>query len=373
VTSGDDDPPAAPHLRVTFVTEGDPDRMSGGSLYHRRLRDLATGEGATVRFVSVPTRRFPLAVVDGRSVLRDAAADADVVVVDSLASNTLGPWLAARHRQLPPLVGSVHQALGGSDAGPVRRRSTSLADRLAWRACQVLVVPSALLADGLRDAGVRHPALRVVPPGHELPPATSGRGCRDLRAGRRLAVLCVANWLPRKGILSLLDAVAALPDDAVTVHLVGDEHVDRRHRNEILARLARADVGPRCVRHGVVARDHIAALYDAADVFVMPSTEEPYGIVYGEAMALGLPVIGWNVGNLPNLVDDGVEGLLVAPGDTAALTDAIGTLADDDTLVKHMAVAAFERAGRLPTWHDTAHQFFAACREALRRSTSPGS
>ena len=58
----------------------------------------------------------------------------------------------------------------------------------------------------------------------------------------------------------------------------------------------------------------MAALYRDADVFVLPSLREPYGTVYGEAMAAGLPVVGWRAGNLPHLAGHGREGLLVEPG-----------------------------------------------------------
>ena len=152
-----------------------------------------------------------------------------------------------------------------------------------------------------------HSAFRLVPPGHDLPDADPAP-IVDARADRRLAVLCVANWQPRKGILALLDAAAALPDDCVTVHLVGDETADERYARRVLDRIDRPDLCSRVVRHGVVAPARIGAIYAAADVFVLPSSKEPYGIVYGEAMAAGLPVVGWDAGNLPTLIDDGIEG-----------------------------------------------------------------
>ena len=349
-------------LHVAFVTEGSPDRTSGGSLYHRRLVDSAADHGVVARFVSVPSRRFPLAVVDGRRVLRAAVRDADVVVVDSLASNTLGPVLTARRRTLPPLVGSIHQRLGGSDHGPVRRRLTAWSDRLTWRACAAVVVPSRRLETDLRAEGMTHPAFHVVPPGHDLPAPHRAPSIHDARAGRRAAVLCVANWQPRKGILALLDAVARLPVDVVTLHLVGDEDVDDRHRRQILDRLSRADLRDRVVRHGIVPPERIGALYDAADLFALASTEEPYGIVYGEAMAAGLPVVGWDAGNLPALVDDGVEGRTLPVDDIGALTAALRELADDELTRKRLGAAAIERASQLPTWDDTARRFYAVCR-----------
>ena len=85
------------------------------------------------------------------------------------------------------------------------------------------------------------------------------------------------------------------------------------------ARLARADLVGRVVVHGPLSLEAVAALYQAADAFVLPSLKEPYGTVYGEAMAFGLPVVGWRAGNLPYLAEHEREGLLAEPGDLPGL------------------------------------------------------
>ena len=89
-----------------------------------------------------------------------------------------------------------------------------------------------------------------------------------------------------------------------------------------------------------MSRDEVALLYASADVFVLPSTREPYGTVYGEAMACGLPVVGWRGGNLPNLADDGVHGVVVEPGHIEALADGLRRLATDEPWRRQLAVAA---------------------------------
>ena len=165
-------------MQVAVVTEGDPDRVSGGAIYHRRVADLAGDNGATVRVVSVPTRPFPLAVVDGPSVMRRATAGADVVVVDSLASNTLGPWLALGAGRRTPLVGSVHQDLGGVDTAPLRRAVQRQFDRLAWRRAIRLIVPSPHLADQLTAGGLPPAKLAVVQPGRDVPVGPASRAPR---------------------------------------------------------------------------------------------------------------------------------------------------------------------------------------------------
>jgi glycosyltransferase involved in cell wall biosynthesis len=354
-------------MQVTIVTEGDPDRMSGGFLYHRRVADRAGDHGASVRFASVPQRPFPLAVVDGPAVMRTAVAGADVVVVDSLASNTLGPWLAVGLGRRVPIVGSVHQGLGGMDVGRLRRAVQTRSDRAAWRRATHLIVASEMLAAELADDGLSLDAMTVVPPGRDVPlgdPATIVGPDLDLRRGRRVALLCVGNWLARKGIIEVLDAVASMPERSATLHLVGDEDVDGAYRRRVLERLGRADLGGRVVRHDIVDPGSMRSIYAAADAFVLASTVEPYGTVYGEAMAAGLPVVGWSAGNLPHLATDGVEGRVVPIGDIAGLAAALADLATDGARRARMGEAALARSEKLPTWDETAERFVAVCRRA---------
>jgi glycosyltransferase involved in cell wall biosynthesis len=208
--------------------------------------------------------------------------------------------------------------------------------------------------------------LLVVPPGRDVAPAAAGPQ-RDLRAGVRIALLCVGNWVARKGILQLLDAVGQLPAGLARLHLVGDDRPDPRYAARVRRRLARSDISGRVECHGRLGREEVADMYRDADVFILPSVREPYGTVYGEAMAAGLPVVGWRAGNLPYLADHGREGLLVEPGDVRGLASALRTLAEDDELRTRLGAAARRRAATFPTWAQTAERFFTAVREAADR------
>jgi glycosyltransferase involved in cell wall biosynthesis len=151
------------------------------------------------------------------------------------------------------------------------------------------------------------------------------------------------------------------------LHLAGDESADARYAGRVRARLADADLIGRVVRHGPRAAADVAALYAAADVFVLPASREPYGTVWGEAMAFGLPVVGWRAGNLPYLAQDGREALLVEPGDVDALAQALMRLALDSDLRARLGAAAKERALERPTWDASAELFFAAIRDVVER------
>ena len=352
------------HLVLPLLTLGDPQRLTGGYLYHLRMAAAAPRHAAKIEFLSFPERPFPAGALDAPRLFRRVQAlGADALLVDSIVAALAAPWLWLRSPPVP-VIGVLHQPPGGIDHGARRTRAQAPLDRLAYGSCALLLVASELLADQLAEHGVPRGRVRVVPPGRDVaaPPDVPPP---DLRRGRRAAFLCVANWVERKGIVELLDAFAALPTDAGTLHLAGDEQADPRYAERVRGRLAGPELADRVVLHGPLPREAVAGLYVAADAFVLPAFREPYGTVWGEAMAFGLPVVGWRAGNLPYLAGDGREGLLVAPGDVRALTRALATLAEDEALRRRLGEAARQRARLRPTWEESAASFFDAIRSVL--------
>jgi glycosyltransferase involved in cell wall biosynthesis len=352
------------HLVLPLITLGDPHRLSGGYLYHLRMSDAAPAHDARIIFLSFPEWSFPLAALRGRAVLRRSdELRASAVLLDSIAAALAAPALATRRRRVP-VIAVLHQPPGGIDHGVVRARAQAPLDRLALRRADLLIAASDHLAEQLVEAGLAQSRIRVVPPGRDV--ASPPRGSvQDLRHERRAAFLTVANWLPRKGILELLEAFVRLPADAATLHLAGDESGDARYAARVRSRLEEADLTDRVVAHGPLSRENVAGLYQAADVFVLPAAREPYGTVWGEAMAFGLPVVGWRAGNLPYLAEDEREGLLLEPGDVEALSQALLRLALDPDVRARLGAAARRRALARPTWEDSATHFFAAIRESV--------
>jgi glycosyltransferase involved in cell wall biosynthesis len=354
-----------PHLVLPLITLGDPRRLSGGYLYHLRMAEAAPAHKARVCFLSFPEWPFPLAALRGAVMLRQAEGlGASAVLLDSIAAAFAGPALSVRRLGVP-LVAVLHQPPGGIDHhSGARTQLQAPLDRLALRRADVLLAASDHLAEQLLAGGFAESRIRVVPPGRDVASPREGP-VLDLRNGRRAAFLSVANWLPRKGILEVLEAFARLPADAGTLHLAGDESADARYGARVRSRLAEDDLIGRVVRHGPLALEDVAALYAAADVFVLPASREPYGTVWGEAMAFGLPVVGWRSGNLPYLAEDRREGLLVEPGDVDALSQALKRLTVDSDFRTRLGAAAKRRALGRPTWDASAALFFAAIREVV--------
>jgi len=358
---------SAPLRQLHLVTLGDPGRLTGGCLYQRRMVEAAAAHGFEVRTVALADGSPPRLLMAARGALRKAASSgASAVLLDSIVGAWCAPWLGLQRDTLP-VVGIVHQPPGGLEGGRAARFALSRLDLAAYWKAALLLVTGEPVAEMLRSLGLPAGRLRVVPPGVDH--SSVGRTALDLRGGKRAAILCVANWHPRKGLAAALEAVASLPPGSAKLHLVGDPEVDPSHTRELSDLLRQPRLATRVVVHGVLPPEHVRAMYAAADLFLLPSSEEPFGMVYTEALAAGLPVVGWRSGNLPRLLEDGVEGRLVSPGHVDALAFALLRLVEDEPLRRAMAERARRRAARLPSWEQSAEAFYSAVTEALAQSS----
>jgi glycosyltransferase involved in cell wall biosynthesis len=338
------------NMRVSLVTLGDPGRPTGGYLFHQRVAHRASSNQAKVTFQSFPDRPFPMPWLWGPTI-KQAVHNDDVVVLDSIAAAFSRPWLASG----PPVVGMLHQSPGGIERHGLRRWLQEVLDLRAVKACAHLMIASAALQAPLTRHGIPAERISVVAPGRDV----SGAAVEpiELRSDGGLVFLCIGNWLPRKGIAELLAAFARLPASCGVLHLVGASP-DPSYSARVTALLKQPNIKGRVEVHGHVSGEEVQAMYAAADVFVLPSYIEPYGTVYGEALAAGLPVVGWRAGNLPNLAEHEREALIVEPGDVSALSDALGRLASDRELLVRLKAGAARKGAQLPTWDETAQRFF---------------
>jgi len=181
-------------------------------------------------------------------------------------------------------------------------------------------------------------------------------------ATRPIVILTVARLNPRKGQREVVAALQALPAALrarVEYWLVGG-HNKENYAAALAADGARADFPVKFL--GDIPDEKLGAVYAQADVFAMTSmphrhSVEGFGLVYLEAGAHGLPVVAHAIGGVPEAVIDGETGLLVAPGDRAALTAAFARLLGDPALRRRLGDAGRARA-RAHTWRDSAQSLF---------------
>jgi glycogen synthase len=148
-------------------------------------------------------------------------------------------------------------------------------------------------------------------------------------------VLGVGRLVPEKGFDVLIDAFAAEKLAGLNLVVAGDGF----ERDHLRARASERGIESRVRFVGAVARARVAELFRGAHVFALPSRGEPFGIALLEAMAAGVPAVATAAGGIPEFARNGVNALLVAPGDAKALATAIGRLAFEPDLRDRLIAA----------------------------------
>ncbi|MGF1623931.1 MAG: glycosyltransferase family 4 protein [Alphaproteobacteria bacterium] len=333
---------------IPFLIPGDLATPTGGYAYARAL----IAHGPAIGLVLDP-RRLPAdfprpsdaSLASTAAVLAELPADRPALV-DGLAFGVLPAQVLARARA--PLVVLLHHPLGlETGLDPADRDRLLVSETAALGHARAVIVPSRHIA-GTLASGFDVPASRitVAPPGTEPVPAAERRGSPPL-------ILSAGTITPRKGFDVLVAALAQLADLAWTAAFVGSTDRDPDATAALQAQIAAAGLADRILLTGSVAPERMRALFAGADLFALASHYEGYGMVFAEALAAGLPIVGTTGGAVPELVPAGT-GLLVDPGDVGGLRDALATLLTDRAAADRMAAAARAAGARLPRWDATA-------------------
>jgi glycosyltransferase involved in cell wall biosynthesis len=250
------------------------------------------------------------------------------------------------------LIGLVHHPLA-LESGLTATEAVALRDseRAALSFARHVVATSAATARILAaDFGVPSGRLTVVEPG------TDGVTLPAREGGATVSLLAVGSVVPRKGYDVLVAALARLADLPWRVVIVGDRQRSPETARSLDADIARLGLADRVRFTGAVASECLTQHYAAADLFVLPSRFEGYGMAFAEAIAHGLPVIGTTAGAIPDTVP-AVAGVLVPPDDVDALATALRRLIESPQERKRLADGARAAALRFPSWRAQAALF----------------
>jgi glycosyltransferase involved in cell wall biosynthesis len=345
-----------------FAIPGDITLPTGGYAYDREVLARLPAAGVEVTHLALPGG-YPDPSPDDltRTAELVAATPRDaVLLIDGLAYGAMPAALIDGFDR--PVVALVHHPLC-LEAGLTTWRVEALrafeTDALA-RARRVVVTSPMTARTLAADFGVPPDRIAVAVPGTD--PAPRARGS----ASGCLTLLAVGSVVPRKGYDILvqaleIDAGAHGPD--WHLHIVGA--VDRSPTTvEVLReQIARSGLAARIELAGPMARADLDALYDQADIFVLASHYEGYGMVLAEALARGLPIVTTTGGAAAETVPDGAA-LKVPPGDARSLQQALRCLMDDAGLRRQTADAAWSAGRSLPRWSDTAATIANVLKEA---------
>jgi len=340
---------------IEFVLPGDLSTQTGGYIYDRRIIDHLRSSGWRVRVHSLDTS-FPQPTPDALAAADDTfasfAADS-LVVVDGLALGGMPDVVISQAHRLR-IVALVHHPLAlETGITTLQKRTFEAAERRALAAVRKIIVTSEWTGRLLNAGGVEARRIAAIPPGTEPAPLASGSG------NEALNLLCVATLTPRKGHAILIDALASLSDRDWHLYCVGSAERDPATAQALHDAIKRHRLDDRITLEGELSDNELASRYAAADLFVLASHLEGYGMALAEALAHGLPVVSTMAGAIPDTVPADA-GLLVPPEDAAALAEALAKLMDEREALVALTAGARRARQQLPTWPQAGARFAAA-------------
>ncbi len=347
---------------VHFVMPGGVDDAaapSGGNAYDRRVSLDLPGFGWQVHKHAV----------DGSWPRPDAAArtelartlrefpDGTVVLLDGLVACGV-PEIIVPEAERLRLAVLVHLPLGDETGlDPAVALELDARERTVLRAVPAVIATSDWAVRRLvSHHGLAPERVHAAAPGADIAPLASGTdGVSRL--------LCVAAVTPRKGQHRLVEALAAVTDLPWSCVCVGGLNQDPEYVAGLRALIAKHGLQDRLILAGPQAGAELDASYNAADLMVLTSYAETYGMAVTEALARGIPVLASDVGGLPEAVgvapDGGVPGILVPPENPAAIAAELRGWFGEADVRRRLKAAARGRRAALNGWAGTARSLAA--------------
>ncbi|MEV6174472.1 glycosyltransferase family 4 protein [Streptomyces sp. NPDC051954] len=347
---------------VHFVMPGgvdDPAQPSGGNAYDRRVSLDLSAFGWQVEKHTVDGS-WPRPGAGAREELAHTLRqlpDDTVVLLDGLVACGV-PEIIVPEAERLRLAVLVHLPLGDERGlAPAVAAELDAKERTVLRAVPAVIATSDWAVRRLvSHHGLAPERVHVAAPGADIAPLASGTdGVSRL--------LCVAAVTPRKGQHRLVEALAAVTDLRWSCVCVGGLGHDPEYVSELRSLIARYGLEDRLVLAGPQAGAELDASYAAADLMVLTSYAETYGMAVTEALARGIPVLATDVGGLPEAVgrapDGGVPGILVPPEDPLALAAELRGWFGEADVRRRLKAAARGRRAALDGWATTARSLAA--------------
>ncbi|MDG2090054.1 MAG: glycosyltransferase family 4 protein [Gammaproteobacteria bacterium] len=339
-------------MRIGLLIYGDINTISGGYLYDRKLVEYLRKNGDEVTVISLkkPSYFKALLTYSIPDVLKSIKLD--VLIQDELVHPSF--WLI--NKQLKkllkcPIVSLVHLFNSARPVGPYKKMVYKLIENFYLNSVDALILNSKETlnqSNKLLDNKLL-PNIIAFPCGDNF---TAVEKINRNYIGQNLKILFVGNITQQKGLHVLIKAIHML-DESITLSVVGREDIDLRYMNNIKKYIAINGIENRIKFYGSLTDESLKKQYLDNDVFVLPSINEAYGIVFLEAMQFGLPVIGCNLGGAQEIIEDGVNGYLVDSKDEQGLAEFITLLDNDRELLKKMSELVQKKYSQHPTWDES--------------------
>lgn len=346
---------------IYFAIPGDLNTLTGGYAYDRRLLAELHALGYALQHLPL-SRQFPQ---PDSQTLADTAQqfaqlpDGSLVIVDGLAFGVMEN-IAEREQERLKIVALCHHPLmleaGLSDE---QAQQLFISEQRALNAAHAVIVTSAITGNILNEQfSIPAAKITIAEPGTDQQEFALCKGTPPV-------LLTLATLTRRKAHDVLIDTLANIQHLPWNARFVGGMQFDPQWVAHLQHKVAVAGLQERIAFVGNVA--DTGSEYAAADIFVLPSLFEGYGMAFAEALSFGLPIVAARAGAVPSVVPD-TAGILVQPDNAAALGDALHRLLSTPALRQELQAGAQAAAQSLPSWRDSANKVAALINNTIHTS-----
>jgi glycosyltransferase involved in cell wall biosynthesis len=340
-------------MRVGLLIYGDINTISGGYLYDRKLVEFLRHQGDEVVIVSVKKTTYLKALFTNTIPEELKNIKIDVLIQDELVHPSF--WRINRKLKKIlncPIVSLVHLFGCAIPAYPPKKSILRIIEKRYLASVDALILNSkesysqaeSLLSGRMPMNLIANPCGDNFSEPKDLQKNYSEKG---------LKIFFVGNISRQKGLHVLIKALYQLNNKNISLSIVGREDIDSKYLETIRKYIEINKLDDQIKFHGVLHGDALREEYLDHDVFIMPSANEAYGIVFLEAMQFYMPVVGCSSGGTKEIIEDGVNGYLIDPEDSNRLAEIINFLDEDRSLLKQLSETSRQKYLQHPTWNES--------------------
>jgi len=364
-------------MRLCLMIYGSLDTLTGGFLYDKFLVRHLRRKGHTVDIVSLPWRRYGRLLLDNFSPeLRSKLTRKtyDLILQDELNHPSLF-WLNHQHQKHNgvPIVSIVHQVLCSQPRKYGTHHLFKTVEKIYLTNVDAFIFNSETTRSHVqRLINFSHPSIVANPGADRLGhlPTPEKIKARAWRTGP-LELVFVGNITPIKGLMPLIESLIRLPPDIWRLTVVGSLRMDPDHVRRIKSMISANHIGQQVRLMGPLDGRELIKILSDSQLFVMPYSNEGFGIACLEAQAYGLPVLASAAGAVKEFIGNGVNGFLIPVGETKTCAAIILDLHKNRNHLLSLSEAALQTSLARPGWAntmDSIHHFLTNLRKQRQES-----
>ena len=327
-------------MKIGLIIYGSLDTMSGGYLYDRKLVESLRKRGDQVEIISLPWRNYAAHLTDNFHFRLPRGFD--LIIEDELNHPSL--LKANRQEHSYPVVSLVHNLHSLEPRSAWQNDLYRVVERSYLNSVDGFIFNSNTTCDAVQALiGEQKPSIVANPPTDRFGSRLNENQIRS-RANEAdpLRLLFLGNVIPLKGLHVLLEALRH-PAFDFRLDVVGSLTVDPTYARKMQEKAKTYGLSSKVFFHGILDGEALIERFEYAQVMVMPSSYEGFGIAYLEGMGFGLPAIATTSGAASEFITDGENGYLIPPENSSVLAERLATLANDRELLSRMSINALQR------------------------------